>query len=82
MGLQKLMTEHPNSVGESYFGHMKFALNMSRIMVLAGGAAFVHALLPFLFESTASGMMAQLNNAMQHRGDEETDRTDVQMGSL
>lgn len=82
MSLQKLMTEHPNSVGESYFGHMAFALNMSRLMLLAGGAAFIHALLPFLFETTASRMMTQLNDAIHHRGDEERDQTDVQMGGL
>lgn len=82
MNLQKLMTKHPNSVGESYFGHMAFALNMSRLMVLAGGAAFIHALLPFMFETTASRMMARLNGAMHHRGDETKDETNVSMGSV
>ena len=82
MNLHKMMTDHPNSVGESYFGHMAFALNMSRLMFLAAGAAFVHALLPFMFETTASGMMARLNDSMHHRGKDERDQANVPVGSL
>jgi len=82
MRLYELMTDHPGSAGETYFGPMAFALNMSRLMVLAAGAAFIHALLPFLFETTASGMMARLNDAMQHRGDDKQEQGNVSMGSV
>ena len=46
-------TAHPHSVGESYIEHLGFALKFGLKMTLAGLAAVVHALLPFLFITTA-----------------------------
>ena len=45
---------HPASVNESYFGHMRFALGFAGTLLAAGGAALIHALIPPLFETTAS----------------------------
>jgi len=61
--LNRLFTEHPRSVDETYFEHMQFAAGFSAKLLAAGLAAAVHAVLPFLFERTASGMI----NAMHHR---------------
>ena len=82
MPLKKLMTDHPNSVGETYFGHMAFALVMSGRMALAAGAALVHAFLPFLFETTASRLLARMNHSIQHRGTSDKEPRNVPVGSL
>ena len=45
--------EHPASVGETYFEHMGVALSFGAALLAAGLACLVHAVLPFLFTSTA-----------------------------
>lgn len=61
--LNRLFTDHPRSVDETYFEHMQFAAGFSARLFGAALAAAVHAVLPFLFERTASTMI----NAMHHR---------------
>nr|WP_295461702.1 DUF6356 family protein [Mesorhizobium sp.] len=62
-----LFTRHPGTVGESYFGHLRFAAWFSSRLFLAGGAALVHALLPFLFETTASRIVRELAERTHRR---------------
>ncbi len=64
----RLFTEHPASVDESYFAHMRFALNFAGLLALAAGAALVHAVLPFLCEKTASRITAKLYARTHNRG--------------
>ena len=59
-------TAHPASVGETYGQHFRFALLFGTRMTLGGLAAAIHALLPFLFITTASRVLEQLN-AMRDR---------------
>lgn len=66
--LAKLFTDHPHSVDETYFEHMRFAGGFAGTLLLAAGAALVHALLPFLFEKTASKMVAKLYARTHNRG--------------
>ena len=54
-------TAHPASVGETYVQHFRFALGFGVRMTLGGLAAVVHAVLPFLFVTTASGALEKLN---------------------
>lgn len=68
MQLTRLFTEHPASVGEDYFGHMAFALRFSGLLALAAGAALVHAVLPFLCQTTASRILRDLTAMTAHRG--------------
>ena len=56
-----LFTAHPSSVGETYPRHCRFALRFGARMTLGGLAAMVHALLPFLFVTTASRTLDELN---------------------
>ena len=63
----RLFTEHPQSVDETYFEHMRFAAGFSGRLFLASCAAFVHAFLPFLFEKTASGMIKTMHHRMHNR---------------
>jgi hypothetical protein len=71
MSLKRLFTEHPESVGESYFDHMGVALSFAGPLALAAGAAFVHAFLPFLCVTTASStvkrLYARMTNRVPHR---------------
>ena len=57
-------TDHPAAVGENYFTHFRHALGFSVSMIKGGLAVFVHAIFPFLFTSTGSGVVASLNSRM------------------
>lgn len=65
---RKLFLTHPHSVDESYLEHMAFAGRFSGKLFLAAGAALVHAVLPFMFEKTASRMIAQMYDRTKDRG--------------
>jgi len=67
MHLKRLFTEHPDSVGESYFEHMGVALSFAGPLLAAGLAAVVHAVLPFLCVTTASGTVKRLHARMVNR---------------
>ncbi|WP_343312700.1 DUF6356 family protein [Brucella sp. BE17] len=66
--ISRLFTEHPASVDETYFEHMLFAGRFSLKLFLAAFAALIHAILPFLFEKTASGMVRELYERTHNRG--------------
>lgn len=66
--IRKMFTEHPASVGESYFEHMRFAAGFSALLFAAAGAALVHAFAPALFEKTASGIVKRLYARISGRG--------------
>ncbi len=66
--MKSLFLTHPRSVDESYFEHMAFAGKFSGKLFLAGFCALVHAFLPFLFERTASGMIAEMYARTHNRG--------------
>ncbi len=57
-------TEHPASVGESYFQHMAMASSFGACMLLAGLACLVHAILPFAFVKTGSDTISNLYRRM------------------
>lgn len=60
----RLFTEHPASVGESYFQHLAHATGFALRMIGGGLACFVHALLPFLFVKTGSATISCLHERM------------------
>lgn len=66
--LARIFTDHPSSVDETYFEHMRFAGWFAGKLFLAGSAAFIHALLPFMFKTTASGIIRQLYERTHNRG--------------
>lgn len=65
--LSRLFTEHPQSVDESYLQHMRFAGGFAVRLLAAGLAACIHAVLPFLFEKTASRMINDMHYRMHNR---------------
>ncbi len=62
--LLELFTAHPASVGETYFQHMASAASFVVPMVGAALAVFVHAVFPFLFVKTGSGIITKLHERM------------------
>ena len=61
MTLRNPFTAHPRDVGESYVEHAVFACRYGVKMVAGGVAAVVHGLFPFLFQTTGSRIMRELN---------------------
>lgn len=59
-----LFTNHPASVGESYFEHMATSFSFSIRMFGGSVACLVHGLLPFLFTRTGSNQIRILHDRM------------------
>jgi len=53
-------TAHPASVGETYWQHLRFAARFGGKMFAGGLAAVTHAVCPFWFTTTASGIHDEL----------------------
>lgn len=66
--LADLFLAHPRSVGESYLGHLAFALWFAGRLAAAAAAALCHAVLPFTCERTASTIIAELYERTRDRG--------------
>lgn len=54
-------TQHPASAGQSYVEHLGFAVRVGGLLLWAGLAAIIHAVLPFVFQTTASKIIASLH---------------------
>jgi hypothetical protein len=65
--IAQLFTQHPASVDETFLQHMWFALTFSFWLFAAAGAAFIHAILPFMFEKTGSQIITKLYNRIHSR---------------
>ncbi|MBD3679341.1 MAG: hypothetical protein HUJ27_13215 [Rhodobacteraceae bacterium] len=66
--ITRLFLSHPASVDESYAEHARFAFGISLQLFVAAGAALLHALVPALFEKTASGIVARIHARTHNRG--------------
>ena len=60
-------TEHPATVNETYFQHFLFAMRLAILLLAAGLAALIHALLPALFAHTASEIVERLHRQFETR---------------
>ena len=58
-------TAHPREVGETYLEHGVFACRYGAKMTWGGIAAFIHGLVPFLFQATGSRITRELNEALE-----------------
>lgn len=52
-------------MGRTYLGHMYFAISLSVKLILIGIAAFIHAIFPFFFVTTASSSIKDMYNKLQ-----------------
>ena len=68
--IKKLFTEHPHSIGETYFEHLICAAGYGLRMIVAGIAAIIHSVFPFLFETTASDLAKEITGDVKTRNDE------------
>lgn len=59
-----LFTDHPRSVGETYFEHMGVATSFGARLLVAGVACLVHGFFPFFFTKTGSRTIAELHDRM------------------
>jgi len=64
MGLRRLFTEHPGSVGETYLQHASVATGFGLRMVFGGIACLLHAIFPFAFRHTGSHCITDLHERM------------------
>ena len=62
-----VFVRHPREMGETYGRHMTCALGFGFRMIGGGVACFVHALVPALFQKTASRTICSLHEEMQRR---------------
>lgn len=67
MAFSRIFLNHPADVGESYGQHFLVACGFAGWLLLAAGAALVHALVPALCTKTASRITAKLNDRLTNR---------------
>ncbi|MCK0096019.1 DUF6356 family protein [Yoonia sp. F2084L] len=65
--LTAVFLDHPATVNETYFQHMRFAFSFAFWLGVAALAALVHALIPALCETTASRILKRLTARMESR---------------
>jgi hypothetical protein len=58
--MKNIFLKHPESVGETYFEHMKFAILFSFKMFIGGTACFIHSIFPFVFQKTGSNHLFKM----------------------
>lgn len=66
--ITKTFLDHPRSVDETYLEHAAFAGKFSVKLFAAGLCALIHAVIPCLFEKTASRMIAEMYAKTHNRG--------------
>jgi hypothetical protein len=65
--IDRVFLEHPAKVDETYTEHLVFAWQFGLELIAAGVAALTHALVPCLFERTASTAVKRLHSVIQTR---------------
>lgn len=65
--LRRWFLDHPHNIGESYFQHQVAALGYSLALFRAAAACAVHAIIPALFERSASRIVGKLDSEMTQR---------------
>lgn len=65
--LDRCFLSHPRAVDESYLEHAGVAFRFSVRLLGAGLAALVHAVIPCLFEKTASSMIKTMHSEIASR---------------
>lgn len=63
----RLFTHHPEAAGESYLQHMAFALRFGTRLLRASLAAYAHAMVPGVCETTASTAILGMHEEIRTR---------------
>lgn len=78
----KAFTEHPESVGETYFQHMRTSFSFGGRMFVASIGCLLHGIFPFLCVKTGSNTIVKLNHNMVTHRDKRTVACDAADGNL
>lgn len=70
--LKTLFTEHPNSINETYKIHFKFAIKVGYKLFFAGAACIIHSIFPFVFKTTASSTVQEINALFTNRSERKS----------
>jgi Family of unknown function (DUF6356) len=65
--MYEVFLKHPHSIGETYVEHMTAAAQFGAVMIAAGIACIIHAIVPALYPRTASNAVAALYAQMTRR---------------
>ena len=65
--LDEWFLEHPRTVGETYFQHQRIAVRFALALFRAAVLCLIHALVPKLFDHSASRAVAELHQRMARR---------------
>jgi hypothetical protein len=79
--LEDLFTDHPRSVGETYFEHMESSWSFGARMMLAAMACLIHGIFPFLFTRTGSSAIRSLYNDMLTNRSRVRAASDAEIGA-
>lgn len=60
----KAFTAHPESVGESYFEHLRMSFGFGARMLVSGLGCFLHGIFPFICVKTGSQTIDELHYKM------------------
>ena len=66
--LSKHFFDHPNRVCMTYFEHMRFSLNLSRMLLAASAKAVAHAFVPSTFITSTSATVRELADLLERSG--------------
>ena len=65
--MTRLFTEHPRTLGLSWFEHGVGAVRIGTSLLGAGAACLLHAIVPGWFTDTAGRTVVRLHDHMQRR---------------
>ena len=72
--LYALFLKHPRALGETYAEHQRRALGVAGTMLIAGSCCAAHAIVPALFENTASAAINRLHERFAGGGTPNGDK--------
>ena len=65
--IQRLLIDHPHSVGETYFEHMRASFTVAGRLAAAAVGCVVHAIVPGLCTTTGSTAILKLHGEIYPR---------------
>ena len=63
----RLFLKHPNSVGETYWQHFRYASGLSFTFIRVGLMCIIHSFCTFMFTSDISSKVKDINEDLQER---------------
>ena len=72
------LTKHPNENGMGYFQHLFFSLKFFVYLFIAAIKAFIHAFFPFLFDTSTTDVIKQINKCMKDQHSKKNQQNNQQ----